>query len=273
MIRPIALALITALSVSLPSYAFQTPAGEVGQWWDDTPWNDPDRGFNWYPDPKEEAKPEAKPKPELKKKTIEEMTDLKEIQDEIQRLKSLAVANPTEKTVLDFLRAQNLMMNKAAKFADVSRRVVWANPEVNYAARAPYANFASQNQRERRSKDERATVAALSETHAILFFTRSDCPFCQDQAPVLKAFSNQSGMPVLAVSLDNKPVSHFPDAKPDNGISLMASGGEGIKTVPAMFLLDRQSKQMIPIGSGIVTGTELSDRIHILTKTSPGQEF
>ena len=114
MIRPIALALITALSVSLPSYAFQTPAGEVGQWWDDTPWNDPDRGFNWYPDPKEEAKPEAKPKPELKKKTIEEMTDLKEIQDEIQRLKSLAVANPTEKTVLDFLRAQNLMMNKAA---------------------------------------------------------------------------------------------------------------------------------------------------------------
>ena len=53
----------------------------------------------------------------------------------------------------------------------------------------------------------------------------------------------------------------------------MASGGEGIKTVPAMFLLDRQSKQMIPIGSGIVTGTELSDRIHILTKTSPGQEF
>ena len=79
MIRPIALALITALSVSLPSYAFQTPAGEVGQWWDDTPWNDPDRGFNWYPDPKEEAKPEAKPKPELKKKTIEEMTDLKAI--------------------------------------------------------------------------------------------------------------------------------------------------------------------------------------------------
>ena len=241
-------------------------------WWDDSPWKDPDRGFNWYPDPKDESRPKEK-KPEEKPKTIYEMTTLDEVKKELDRLKGEAVVNPTEKNVLAFLKAQNFVMDKASMFADVSRRVVWANPEVNYAARSPTVNFARDRDKTRTDTKRTENLKVLSETHGILFFARSDCDFCHDVAPVLRAFSQRSGIPVLAVSLDNKPIPMFPDAKPDNGISMMASGGNGIQTVPAMFLVERKTQQMIPIGTGVLASEEIAERIRVLTMTKPGEEF
>ena len=243
-------------------------------WWHETPWVDPDRGFNWYPDPKEEAKPEKKAeKKEEKPKTLYEMTTLEEIKKELDRLKGVAVVNPTEANVLEFLRAQNWVMDKSSLFADVSRRVVWSNPEVNYAARSPVANFSRANEKNRVDKRRDEVIKNLAETHGILFFARSDCDFCHDQAPVLKGLQESTGLRILTVTLDGKPIPMFPDAKPDNGIAMMVSEGRGIQMVPAMFLLDRKTQQVIPLGTGVVARDDLLERIRVLTSTTPGQEF
>lgn len=251
----------------------QATSQTESSWWNETPWVDPDRGFYWYPDPQLDKPVEEKKKEEKKPKTIYEMTSLEEVKKEIDRLKGVAVVNPTEKNVLEFLRAQNWVMDKSSMFADVARRVVWANPEVNYAARSPSTNFARQNDKERMDKRRDELLQQLAQTHGILYFSRSDCVYCLDQGPVLKGFAQKTGMPILAVALDGKPVRMFPDAKPDNGISMIASGGEGIKTVPSMFLVDRKTQQMIPLGSGVIAADELAERIRIMTSTAPGQEF
>jgi len=243
-------------------------------WWDKSPWEEPDRGFNWYPDPLD-PKPQQKkePDPPTKPKTIYEMTSLEEIKKELERIKGDAVVNPTEEKVLAFLRAQNWVMDKASLFADVSRRAVWRNPDVNYAARSPVANFAVQNARQRQIQERKDTLKELAATHGILYFARSDCNFCKDQSPVLKAFSLSTGMPVLTISLDGGPISMFPDAKKDNGISLLASQGNGIQTVPAVFLVNRTTKEMTPLGTGVIASDDIAERIRVITKTTPGQEF
>lgn len=263
---------LVGLMIALNSSAATSSRASMS-WWDDTPWGAPDRGFNWYPDPADEKVPEEDRKPEEKPKTIYEMTSLEEIKKELERLKGIAVTNPSESNVLVFLKAQNWVMDKASLFADVSRRVVWANPEVNYAARSPTANFALANVRERQEKDRSETIQALSQTHGLLFFAKSDCPFCHDQAPVLRAYSKRTGIQVLTVSLDGRPIAGFPDAKPDNGIAMMASGGEGVQVVPALYLIDRRTQQTIALGTGVITAEEISERIRVLTKTAPGQEF
>ena len=107
----------------------------------------------------------------------------------------------------------------------------------------------------------------------IVFFARSDCSFCHDQAPVLKGFEQATGMPIIAVSLDGGPIPMFPDAKPDNGISLVVSGGAGVQIVPALYLINRRTKEAIPVGTGVIAGDEIAERIRVLTKTKPGQEF
>lgn len=242
-------------------------------WWDESPWDDPERGFNWYPDPAEAKSKQAPKAPEPKPKTIYEMTTLSEIQKELERLKAVAVVNPTEEHVLAFLKAQNFIMNKSSVFADVSRRVVWTHPEVDYNARRSVANFSITNQRQRVNLKRGQLMANLAETHGLVFFSRSDCGYCKDQAVALKRFYEDTKIPILPISLDGGAVHLFPDAKPDNGIAMLASRGEGIQTVPAVFLIDRATRELVPLGAGVVTAEDIAERIRVLTTTKPGEEF
>lgn len=250
----------------------ETSAPNNKGWWDENPWGDPDRGFNWYPDasvkPREEAKPEEK-----KPKAIYEMTNLEDINKELKRLKETAILNPTEKNIHQFLKAQDWLMTKSATFADAARRVVWANPDVNYNARSPVANFSRMNEYSRKSKEARTAMKEMAQEHGLVFFARSDCSYCHDQAPVLKWVEREMGIQVMAISMDGGPIPMFPDAKRDNGISMMLTGGNGVPTVPAIFLVNRETKEAIPLGTGVIAGEELAERVRILTKTKPGQEF
>lgn len=241
-------------------------------WWDENPWGDPDRGFNWYPDAS--VKPRGGAKPEEKKpKAIYEMTNLEDINKELKRLKETAILNPTEKNIHQFLKAQDWLMTKSATFADAARRVVWANPDVNYNARSPVANFSRMNEYSRKSKEARSAVKEMAQEHGLVFFARSDCSYCHDQAPVLKWVEREMGIQVMAISMDGGPIPMFPDAKRDNGISMMLTGGNGVPTVPAIFLVNRETKEAIPLGTGVIAGEEIAERVRILTKTKPGQEF
>ena len=266
--------ILRLLTSALLLVAFACNA-ESSSWWDETPWENPERGFNWYPDPAEAKKEKEKEKPveKEKPKTIYEMTTLEEIKKELERIKGVAVVNPTKENVLEFLRAQNFVMDKSALFADVSRRVVWANPDVNYSTRSPVASFAKGNERNRMNAKRTQLLNDLSKTHALLYFARSDCQYCNDQGPVLKEFSRKTSIPILTITLDGMPIPSFPDAKPDNGISLIASEGKGIERVPATFLIQKDNKSIIPLGAGVITADELGERIRVVTTTQPGEEF
>lgn len=238
-------------------------------WWDDTPWKDPERGFNWYPPDQPKPQKDAKAKP----KSIKEMTTLEEIQKELTRLKDLAVLQPTQANVLAFLDAQQWTMDKSSIFADVARRTVWQNPQVDYNNRSPVANFALTAKRDMRRQEQAQTLAELASDYGLMFFFRSDCAYCHQQAPVLRMLEARYSLPVMAVSLDGGGIEHFPDARRDNGISMMVSGGQGIQHVPSLYLVQRESKAAIPIGSGVLAMDEIVERIRVLTRTKPGQEF
>jgi conjugal transfer pilus assembly protein TraF len=261
-----------AIMVLMLSTFCLSALAEGGTWWSSTPWENPDRGYWWYPPdrPPEQTVPEKPPEKSMRLEDIKTMEDLRA---EVERRHSEAIMNPTEANVLAFLEAQNYAMDKAAVFADVGRRVTWQHPEVNYTARAPVANFARSSYDKRRTKEQEEYFQKLTETHAILYFASGNCPVCNDQAPVLKGLSVETGMQVLSVSLDGQPLHMFPDAKPDNGISLQASAGQGIPTIPAMYLIDRATKQTIPLATGTIAAADLKERVWILTQTHPGQNF
>jgi conjugal transfer pilus assembly protein TraF len=247
--------------------------GQQSSWWDESPWADPDRGFHWYPDsPKQRARRELEQR-EPRTRSIYEMTTAEEVEKEFKRLKSEAVLNPTEANVVAMLRAQAWIMDKSAIFTDVARRVVWATPDVNYNVRSPVQSGARAKAAERKAKDIAGTVRELAADHGLLFFARSDCPYCHDQAPILKAFEEATGMPVMAISMDGGPIPGFPEAKPDNGVAMKVSRGAGIDVVPALFLVHRVTRDSVPIGVGVLAIDEISERIRVVTKTKPGDDF
>jgi conjugal transfer pilus assembly protein TraF len=265
------------LAATLPATVSNAAGASSTQnlgWWDDTPWGDPERGFNWYPDrvaPKvpEKKAEESKPAP----KSMYEMNNFDDIQKAFKKIKEAAMLNPTEKNVVEFLKANAWMMEKSAVFADVARRTVWATPEVDYNNKSPVITASRQNQSVRLNEARRSSVSDISKEYGLLFFARSDCPYCHDQAPILKLFERNFGMSVMAVSMDGGPIPMFPDAKRDNGISIKVSSGAGIETVPAVYLVNRSTFAAIPLGSGVLAAEDVAERIRVLTRTRPGQEF
>lgn len=265
-------ALLAVLCTLIASHAFAIP-GDSSSWWSDTPWHHDDRGFHWYPDPHQEVPvPEKREEPK-KQKSYREMETIDEVQAEVKRLKNLAILNPTDENVLNWLEANNWVMDKSSVFADTARRVTWANPQVDYNNRNTTVNIALARQRDQRKVDFKQNIADLSRDHGIFFFYRSDCRFCHQQAPILKMLEAQYGIPVLAVSMDGGPIPNFPNARPDNGISMKITHGQGVTTVPAVFLVKKQTQESVPLGTGVISSDEIVERIWILTQTKPGQEF
>jgi conjugal transfer pilus assembly protein TraF len=164
-------------------------------------------------------------------------------------------------------------MDKSAVFADMARRASWTEPELAYTARMPVANSALGNFRDRRAQSEQELLATLGRDHGLVFLFRGDCPFCKDQAPVLRYIQSRYQIPVMAISLDGGAIKEFPDAKPDNGIALRLSDGKGVTMVPAIYLVHRETKASTPIGFGVMAADEILKRVRVLTKTAPGEEF
>lgn len=251
-------------------------SSEGGNWWDKDPWSNPERGFNWYPPdeaPKPPKKEDPKAAPKAKPKSIKQMTKVEDIREELKRLRDQAIIEPTEKNIYAYLDANQYVMDKSAMFTDMWRRVVWQNPDVDYNVRHPAATFAQNAIKDKRTQDTEVLMERLATTHGVLFFYRGDCDFCHMQAPILKMLRDRYHIEVMAVGVDGARIREFPDAKKDNGISLFVSQGRGIETVPAMYLISRDQKQVIPLGAGVLAMDEIVERIRVLYSTKPGDGY
>lgn len=255
---------------------------KASNWWSGDIWKEEERGFNWYPpDEVVKAKPSRsapkKEEPESiaqpKRKALKDMKTFDEVEKEVNRLRELAVFEPSSENVLTYLRAQEYVLSKSSTFADTARRVVWQNPDVDYNNKNPVANYSQMSKKERMNEKRNDVVADIAKTHGLVFFFKSDCPYCHDMAPVLRALENQYGVQVMAVSMDGGVVPGFPNPRRDNGISKFVSNGEGITTVPALYLVANQTKTVTSLGTGALAMDEITERIRVLLTTKPGQEF
>ena len=269
----LAVIVATIFSLLVPAISGAT------SWWDDDPWKDPERGFNWYPPdappPKKEDPKKAPPKKEEPPKPID-ITKLKtvpEVRKEAERLRDVAIMDPTPENVLTYLKANKFLMDKSAVFTDMTQRVTWQNPTVDYNAISPQANFAQIQLKNSNDASDDALMRQLAQTFGVLFFYRSDCEFCHIQAPIMNMLQRTYGLEVMAISGDGGPMQGFPDAKPDNGISTLVTGGRGISMYPATFLVSKDQKQIIPLGSGVLALDEITNRVRVLVTTKPGDRF
>lgn len=270
------------LAVAQPTLASAAPdsAGEEASspgtdWLHGDVWSDPNRGFNWYPPdlpPKvKNQTPQTKPSPAPQ--DIRSMTTFSDVQAELNRLFEQAVFKPSEQNVLAYLRAQEWAMSTSSMYADVARRVVWKNPDIDGNARQPIASYSALAKRERLASQRAATAEQIGQTHGLLFFFRSDCPYCHDFAPVVKSISERYGIQVLPVSLDGRGLPDFPNFRMDNGISRFVSAGEGVRVVPALYLVSNTDKTVALIGTGALAAEEVTERIRVLATTKPGEEM
>lgn len=82
----------------------------------------------------------------------------------------------------------------------------------------------------------------------VVLFMQSTCQYCRQFAPVLKAFSQQTGLDVFPISLDGKGDAEFPDvlpATPDVMVEYFQSGLP--VATPTTFLTNVNTMETWPL--------------------------
>ncbi|MPX68933.1 conjugal transfer protein TraF [Moraxella catarrhalis] len=256
------------------------------------------RKTNWYCD--QEAKKPTPPKPQLQRQQsqtvvvqqstpinhrsivdapptppaeerVTRLEDVKTIEQLRQLLKDkedAAVMNPTEDNIKAYLEVWNHSQEKASVFADQWQRVVWKNPQLDYSINYPTTAMGLNVANQQRQQTRNMTIQALAQKHGIIFFFRSDCPYCHATSRVLKALNQQYGIEVIAASLDSGGLPEFP--RPKDGRNLAQKWQ--VQVVPALFIANKQTAEYAPIGFGAMTMEEIIDRMFALT-TPVGANF
>jgi len=230
---------------------------------------------NWYCDEEEAQIPPVKsvPQPAASPNRPIATKDIKtaeQMRVELKRREDAAVMNPTDANLKNYLELWQVTQEKGATFADNWRRVVWQNPQLDYSLKRPANNTAIKTYDAQREGNEEQHLRALAKEHGLIFFFRSDCPYCHAMAPTLKMLGEKYGIEILAVSVDGAGLlPEFPQFT--DGRSQAQAWG--IERVPALFIGSKSTGDHAPIGFGQMALTEIVNRIFVLTGSTPGQNF
>ncbi len=245
--------------------------------------NNKREGWFWYevrPEPKKPA-PEAPVKPAAavlapaaplasQATPVAMQRDLARFKDFKQQLEdalNASVINPSDANVMRYLQLWQESKRMASVFTDTAQAMTWRNPSLNddfqgVRPASPAAMAVFDQQKESEQLD---LVKRLAKTHGMFFFFRSDCPYCHALAPMLKQLSELSGLTIFPISMDGGGLPDFPRAKRDNGIASKMIEVLGIPPqefqVPFTVLAQPGTREVLPVGFGVMTASEMLERI------------
>ncbi|WP_298435664.1 conjugal transfer protein TraF [Ottowia sp.] len=230
-------------------------------------WSDSWRGWHFYeapeaPDEAAAAAPRKAPPKQAAPARPAELVEFERLQKSLEEFRNIAIMRPSESNVRRYMELEAKVVGQASTFADVARRVAWATPELDPTLQGRPVNAKALEVFEETQRSDRSrTVAQLGKDHVLFFFFRSDCPYCHAFAPVLEAFQGRHGIQVVAISIDGGPMPGFPSARRDNGIATALQ----VSQVPAVFLAQPFTGQITPIGFGVLSESQLLERISIVS--------
>ena len=264
-IAVIALALLMPLLTPAASAQENAAQAKTPDYWSDR-W----RGWHFYEDPEPKAEPAPSPKsipqPHASRPTkVPELILFEQLQKRLEETRNIAIINPTDFNVRRYMDLEAKVVAQASYFADVAQRVAWATPELDPTVQGRPVNAKALEVFDREQSSARArSIAELGRDHVLIFFFRSDCPYCHAFSPTLEAFQARYGINVMPVSLDGGGMPNFPNPRRDNGISRTLN----VTQVPAVFLAEPFTGKITPIGFGVLSESQLLERITAVSTPS-----
>jgi conjugal transfer pilus assembly protein TraF len=224
-------------------------------------------GWFWYerepepaPEPPPSPEPTAPPQSPLAETAPEGPSPLSAqwLRERIGAYRDAAIDDPSPQNVALYLYLQRVALDKSSRFAAATQRAVQRDPFLDEITQRPTATFAA-NLVNRQTGDQRDQVLQrIAQRAGVLFFFRSDCPYCEAQAPLLRLLESRYGFAVLPVSLDGAPLpgGELPQFRQDRGQAEVL----GVVSTPALFLV-RPPDAVVPLAQGLLSFAQLQERI------------
>ena len=224
-------------------------------------------GWHWY-ESLSDDKVEEKKKESSSGRSSPSPTPTEKIEAQRKELETklhTAILEPSHENIITYILVQKALMDQSQRFSDAWKRVVMTTPTLDETLIHPVDQNARRVYYEEHNRELTKRIQGLAQEYGLFFFFRKNCPYCHHFAPIVKGFSQKYGWSVLAVSLDGGTLPEFPGARRDNGIATRLQ----ISHVPALIALHPQSGQMIPLAYGLVSESEIEERVELLTRAFP----
>lgn len=96
---------------------------------------------------------------------------------------------------------------------------------------------------------------------AFVLFYMSSCPHCKRFDPILKEYAEVHHIPVLAYTLDRQSLPSFPSSVTPTQEEVQHFFPDGNPVVPNLFVINMNSKRIMPVLQGEATMAQLSSRM------------
>lgn len=106
----------------------------------------------------------------------------------------------------------------------------------------------------------------ISRGHGLVFFFRSDCPYCKQTARALKEIERRYGVEVVAATLDGAGLPEYPQYRDGRNLG----DKWGVTAVPALFIADKNTLEHAPVGYGVMSLEQIIARMYQLTNVAEG---
>lgn len=226
-------------------------------------WEEKAVGWHWYQDSVED-KPGSN--------NVAVMTDpisaMESLQHQVKQTLDLAILNPTEENIRNYIALQNQLGDRAQHFADVWRSVLLHYPELDFSLQHPTNNLAKQIDLDNSRRQENIAIQQFAQRNGLFFFYRSTCPYCQRFAPIIKDFSKRYGLAVVPITTDGISLPEFPESHIDQG----QAGRLKVTIEPALFTADPKTHRIIPVSYGLLSEDELRERLLAIAQQSESSE-
>jgi len=231
-----------------------------------------EEGWFWYQDP-DPVKPPVEETPSRAPSTApvtqspsrsDALKAFDQFKQSIEDAKNTMIAEPSPENVRRYVELQTKLVKRSSEVADAFQRVVWANPQFDFTQKRPVVSTGLRAYEMTQEETKRQTFERLAANNVFYFFFRGDCPYCHAFAPTLLSFAQATGIKVFAISVDGGSLPQFPEPHLDNGI------GErlGVSMVPALYLATLATGDIVPVGFGALSDTDLEERLVALA--NPG---
>jgi len=205
------------------------------------------QGWWWYqqePEEEDPETPENRRLPEMTEYSYQQLWNMypDDFHELLNTFMKKAVQKPNEKTVMDYLVMQDIARRKSLAFAAVMSYVNQKNQELGTQSVYPFTAPGQSAMVSMRVRAQQQTLASARDQFALIMFTRQGCDFCVAQGSILEFFVNKYGWPVRAVDMDENP---------NMAVKF------NITMAPTIIMVDRYSKDSIPISVGVMSMSDL----------------
>lgn len=201
-------------------------------------------GWFWYQEPPVEIEEEPVPPVVAESATAQPVEPQKPsgprvfsvawLKEKVPAARERAIDDPTPENMQAYYYLQRIVLDKAQRFADVSRFITISDPLIDESIRRSTSSFAANEQTRAAGVSQQQVLTKISQKAGLFFFFKANCDLCIRQAQVLKSFKNQSEFTIIPVSLDGSFLEGNPFGlyQRDNGQARRL----GITDAPALAL-------------------------------------